>query len=104
MKLIPNMGTIDRLIRISMGISLATYAIMSFTPIIIIPIIIIMFTVTTKWCFMYQMFGLNTGCHINPKEKKGRNNVTEGLALSVALLIILMLIYLITKYIMLNNS
>lgn len=99
MQLTPNMGKLDRIIRSIIGLILTIYAAMEYNPILAIPIAIITYTVATRWCFMYQMFGLNTGCHINPNKKTGRNNIVEGLAMSAVLLLILLLIYFIVKYI-----
>lgn len=99
MKLIPNMGTLDRTIRTLIGVLLTIYAAISLNPILAIPISIITYTVATRWCLMYQFIGINTGCHIDAQQKKGRNNILEGLALSASLLLILLLIYLIVKYI-----
>jgi len=99
MKMTPNMGTLDRYIRGILGLMLTIYAAIALNPILAIPIAIITYTVATRWCFMYQMFGINTGCHINPNKKTGRNNMFEGLAMSAALLLILLLVYFIVKYI-----
>ena len=100
MKIKRNMGSTDRLIRSMMAIALSIYAFMTLNPIFAIPISLIAFTVSTRWCVLYQIMGINTGCHLDNNATKGtRNNLKEGLALSAALLLILGIAYLIIRYI-----
>ena len=100
MKLKRNMENTDRLIRSVMAIALSIYAFMTLNPIFAIPITLIAFTVSTRWCILYQYMGINTGCSLDDNDTKGkRNNISEGLALSAALLLILGIVYLIIKYI-----
>ena len=95
-----NMGTVDRYIRSTIGIALAIYAVMTLNPIAAIPVIIIVYTVSTRWCILYQLMGINTGCHLNENDTKGtRNNIIEGLALSAVLLLVLLIVYLIVRYV-----
>jgi len=95
-----NMGTMDRYIRASMGIAFAIYAAMTLKPIFAIPVLIIAYTVSTRWCLLYQMMGINTGCHLEEKDTKGtRNNIIEGLSISLVFLLLLLIIYLIVRYI-----
>ena len=79
MNLTPNMGTTDRYIRGIVGLILTVYAAISLNPIIAIPVAIITYTVATRWCFMYQLVGLNTGCHIKPSSKKRTQQYHRGL-------------------------
>jgi len=96
-----NMGTTDRYIRAIMGIVFAIYAAIMFDPIIAIPSIIIAYTVATRWCILYHFLGINTGCHQveGNTEKSGRNNIIEGLSISLVLLLLLLIIYFIVRYI-----
>ena len=95
-----NMGIVDRYIRSTMGIALAIYAAITLSPIFAIPVVIIVYTVSTRWCILYQLMGINTGCHLDENDTKGtRNNIIEGLALSAVLLLLLLIIYLIVRYV-----
>ena len=96
-----NMGTTDRYIRATAGIMFAIYAGMKLDPIIAIPSIIIAYTVVTRWCLLYHMMGINTGCHQveGNSVKSGRNNIFEGLSVSLLFLLVLLIIYLIIRYI-----
>ena len=93
-----NMGTTDRYIRTAMGIAFTIFAAMTLKPIMLVPVLIIAYTVSTRWCFLYHLMGINTGCH-HTTARKGRNNIIEGLSLSLLLLLMLLLIYLIVRYI-----
>jgi len=95
-----NMGTIDRYIRATIGIALAVYAAMTLNPIIALPILIVTYTVVTRWCLLYHFMGINTGCHMkdNNTAKGGRNNLIEGLSISLVFLLLLFIIYLIARY------
>ena len=95
-----NMGTIDRYIRTTAGVLLLIYAVINFDIFIVIPIMIIGYTVSTRWCILYHFLGINTGCHLkdDTSQKGTRNNIVEGLAISLALLLILLTVYLIVIY------
>ena len=95
-----NMGTIDRYIRATMGIAFAVYAAMTLNPILAIPILIVTYTVVTRWCLLYHFLGINTGCHLKDDHtaKGGRNNLIEGLSISLVFLLLLFIIYLIARY------
>ena len=98
-----NMGKVDRIIRSTAGIIFIAYALYTFDPIWIIPIVIITYTVATRWCILYQMLGINTGCHLEETSvKKGRGNILEGLSVSMVLLLSLFIIYLIIRYMMIE--
>ena len=77
------------------------YAAIMFDPIIAIPSVIIAYTVATRWCILYHFLGINTGCHQveGNTEKSGRNNIIEGLSISLVLLLLLSIVYFIVKYI-----
>lgn len=94
------MGTIDRYIRATAGAALAIYAVINFNIFIAIPIIIIAYTVATRWCILYQFLGINTGCNreTDGSQKGTRNNIIEGLSISLVLFLLLLIIYLIIRY------
>jgi len=95
------MGTTDRYIRATIGIAIGIYAAISFNPIVAIPVVIIAYTVTTRWCILYHFLGINTGCQQTEGNtvKSGRNNIIEGLAISLVLLLLLLVVYFIIQYI-----
>ncbi len=95
-----NMGTKDRIVRITIGTLLAVYALIEFNPVIAIPCIIIAYTVGTRWCILYHYLGINTGCdstEVNAS-KGTRSNILEGLSVSAVFLFIGLIIYLIIRY------
>lgn len=60
-----NMGTIDRILRIIVGVALITYGILNQSWIGFIGIIPIL-TALVRFCPLYTMFGMST-CKIEPK-------------------------------------
>ena len=94
------MGKIDRYIRTAIGIGIALYALINFEFIIALPSIVIAYTVATRWCILYHLLGINTGCHLEEGNtaKIGRNNIIEGLFTSFVFFLLLLIIYLILKY------
>ena len=96
-----NMGTTDRYIRATIGVVFAIYAVMYFSPIIAIPSIVIAYTVATRWCILYQLLGINTGCHLDEKNgsKGTRGSIVEGISISTVVFLIALIIYLIIQYI-----
>ena len=97
-----NMGVIDRYIRTSIGMAFLVYAGFTLNPVLLIPIAIVGYTVSTKWCLLYQMMGINTGCHLSGEYRRGRNVIAEGLLTSLSFLLLLLIIYFIASYISLS--
>ena len=96
-----NMGTTDRIIRIGIGTIFTIYAIIEFNPIIIIPCIVIAYTVGKRWCILYHFLGINTGCDSTERNapKGTRGSIVEGLAVSSVFFLIAVILYLILRYI-----
>jgi len=95
-----NVGGLDRAIRMVFGVSFCVVALLKANIVAAIAGIILLFTAITRWCIPYQFLGINTGYQL----KKGRHkNITsslvEGFTVSLILYILVLLAYLIWKYI-----
>lgn len=100
-----NIGTIDRIIRRLIGISFAIFAAMKLDSIMAIPSIIIVYTVITRYCPAYYLIGINTGCNKKSnKSKHARESILEGIASSAIIFLLVLIIYLVIKYIILTTG
>jgi len=90
-----NMGETDRKIRIAIGVVFSILALMNLNIFLALPLILIIYTVSLRWCFLYHFLDINT----NPVYKHvSKGNIIEGLALSSAMLLLGALIYLIIEF------
>lgn len=94
-----NMGTIDRIIRIIVGIGFVVYSVHYLNPMMALPSIVIAYTVGTRWCLFYHLMGINTGCHLDKERKYVRTSITEGISISLVFFLLSVIIYLTLKYI-----
>ena len=94
-----NVGKLDRFIRGITGVSLGFHAMMHLNIVSLIVSAVLLFTATTRWCIPYQFLGINTGCNLHNPYKSVRESLVEGIAVSVVLYILVLLVYLVYRYI-----
>lgn len=98
-----NVGKLDRFIRASIGLGLGAYALVEFNIVAAIVSLILLFTAVTRWCIPYQLIGINTGCDLK-KHRSITGSLIEGMAVSLVVYLIVLLVYLIWKYVILVMS
>lgn len=57
-----NIGTIDRIIRVLIGLGALVWGVMNGNIIADIVGVVLLFTAITGFCILYVPFGINTGC------------------------------------------
>ena len=65
-----NMGKIDRIIRVVLGIVLLGWGLMNSCIIADIVGVILLFTAAIGWCPLYVPLGINSGCEVQSEEPK----------------------------------
>jgi hypothetical protein len=63
-----NIGKVDRIIRLLIGLGALVWGIMNGNIIADIVGVVLLFTAITGFCLLYIPLGINTGCKTNGKE------------------------------------
>jgi len=104
MKMECNVGNLDRILRILVGIPLSIYAVTEMNLIAGIISLLLLSTAIMKSCTSYQLLGVNTGCYNDTKYVSNKRNLVEGFAISASVYLIVLIIYFIVKYAMLVSN
>ena len=94
-----NVSLGDKIIRLSIGMILISYALFEQIYIPAIVGVVLILTGSFRWCLPYAIFGWKTKNHAMYTDKSLVKSFFEGLAYTLVIYLLVMIFYLVSLYI-----